>query len=478
MLVRWRRWALASVLVAACAPPRAPLPPGTAAAPDEIETTLFLIGDAGEPVRRGDPVLAALRRAVADRPERTIVAFLGDNIYPRGMPPEGASDRRDAERRINAQLAVVAGTGARGIFVPGNHDWARGERGWDAVRRQGAYVAARGDPRVTVVPPDGCPGPVVEDAGARVRLIILDTQWWLHEGPKPRDPTSSCSADSEDEVTAALREATKDAGDRNVIVARAPSARHRRLARRSLHVEAASLSTPRVLAGPLDPASRHRLGVSRLAPARDLVAGHVERREPSHAARARGCARRAPPARVRRRSRAQSAGDPRRRRRVAPRERCGQLQPRRPGCMAGLDHVRGCRQRIHATGCSGRRAHASRRHDRRAGFARDGEGIACGSNETGRRNGRKRRKGQQGHLLRCCAYWPVAPCPWPSYSRSLYQPSHCRSAWRGRNRSPSRPVRSTMRTGSTPEFSARTTAMSGRRPSACRCSTCAPSAVD
>ena len=219
MLVRWRRWCLAAaVVVAACTPPRLPLPPGAGASPDEIDTTLFLIGDAGEPLRRGDPVLAALRRAVADRPERTIVAFLGDNIYARGMPPEGAPDRRDAERRINAQLAVVAGTGARGIFVPGNHDWARGERGWDAIRRQGAYVAARGDPRVTMVPSDGCPGPVVEDAGARVRLIVLDTQWWLHEGPKPRDPESSCSADSEEEVSAALREATKDAGDRNVIV--------------------------------------------------------------------------------------------------------------------------------------------------------------------------------------------------------------------------------------------------------------------
>jgi hypothetical protein len=51
-----------------------------------------------------------------------------------------------------------------------------------------------------------------------LRLVVLDTQWWLHEGPKPRDPTSSCPADSEDEVSAALREATKTAGDRNVIV--------------------------------------------------------------------------------------------------------------------------------------------------------------------------------------------------------------------------------------------------------------------
>jgi hypothetical protein len=194
------------------------MPPGAAAAPDEIETTLFLIGDAGEPRRRGDPVLAALRRGVAEHPERTIVAFLGDNIYSRGMPPEGAPDRRDAERRIDAQLAVVTGSGARAIFIPGNHDWARGIRGWDAIRRQGAYIAARGDPRVTMVPPDGCPGPVVEDAGSHLRFVIMDTQWLLHDGPKPRDPTSDCPTDSEQEVSDALRVATAGAGDRHVIV--------------------------------------------------------------------------------------------------------------------------------------------------------------------------------------------------------------------------------------------------------------------
>src|SRR5919108_5066924 len=176
MLVRFSRGVAIAVLVSACGPPRSLPPPGVAAAPDEIETTLFITGDAGEPVRRGDPVLAALRRAVAERADRTIVAFLGDNIYSRGMPPEGAPDRRDAERRINAQLATVVGTGARGIFVPGNHDWARGDRGWEAVRRQGAYVEARGDRRVTVTPADGCPGPVVEDAGSQLRLIIMDTQ--------------------------------------------------------------------------------------------------------------------------------------------------------------------------------------------------------------------------------------------------------------------------------------------------------------
>lgn len=155
---------------------------------------------------------------VARRGDGAIVAFLGDNIYSRGMPPEGAPDRKDAERRLDAQLATVVGTGARGIFIPGNHDWARGARGWDAIRRQGAYIAGQGDPRVTLLPSDGCPGPVIEDAGSRLRLVIIDTQWWLHTGPKPRHPTSPCAADTEEEVIYALREATASADDRHVIV--------------------------------------------------------------------------------------------------------------------------------------------------------------------------------------------------------------------------------------------------------------------
>ena len=37
--------------------------------------------------------------------------------------------------------------------------------------------------------------------------MLLDTQWWLHEGPKPRDPDSDCPADAEPEIVDSLRAA-------------------------------------------------------------------------------------------------------------------------------------------------------------------------------------------------------------------------------------------------------------------------------
>jgi hypothetical protein len=128
--------------------------------------------------------------------------------------------RREKERVLDAQVDVVRSSGARGVFLPGNHDWEKEKRGgWEAVKRQAAHVVARGAPLVDFLPRQGCPGPEVVDPSPHLRLVVLDTQWWLHEGPKPTDPTSECGADSESEVKAALRRALEGAGERQVVVA-------------------------------------------------------------------------------------------------------------------------------------------------------------------------------------------------------------------------------------------------------------------
>jgi hypothetical protein len=132
------------------------------------------------------------------------VVFLGDNIYPAGMPPADAPQRAEAESRLQPQLDAARGA-ATVVLVPGNHDWSRGaNEGWEAVRRQAAFVAQSGVPGARVLPDSGCPGPVELPAGP-VRVAVLDTQWWLHGGPKPRHPASPCAADTPGGITAALR---------------------------------------------------------------------------------------------------------------------------------------------------------------------------------------------------------------------------------------------------------------------------------
>lgn len=186
--------------------------------PSGVETSLYLIGDAGAP-HPDEPVLAALGALLDANPSHSVVVFLGDNIYPRGLPAEGEAGRLDAELRLGAQLDLLQQHGVRGWFIPGNHDWARfSSGGWDAIRRQQAMIAARDTPGIAMVPAGGCPGPVVVDLGQRTRLVFLDTQWWLQGKPKPMSAADGCDEFTEDAVERALEAALSGAGGRHVVV--------------------------------------------------------------------------------------------------------------------------------------------------------------------------------------------------------------------------------------------------------------------
>jgi calcineurin-like phosphoesterase family protein len=200
-----------------CAIPRALNPVATF---KQVETRLVIVGDAGAPAAPVDPVLDAVRKEAERDAENTVVLFLGDNVYPRGLVPEKDPSRKEMERCLDAQLEVSLKSDARSIFTPGNHDWdAWGPGGWAAIRRQGDYIEHKGEGLAELLPDEGCPGPVVRDIGSRLRLLLIDTQWWLHVYEKPKHPTSACATDSETEVLDALEEAIATAGDRFVVVA-------------------------------------------------------------------------------------------------------------------------------------------------------------------------------------------------------------------------------------------------------------------
>jgi hypothetical protein len=115
---------------------------------------------------------------------------------------------------------VGVSTGTTTVFIPGNHDWDfSGPDGWSAVREQEAYVEARGGGLASMLPGDGCPGPSALDVGGALRVVILDTEWWLRSGPKPVHPSSTCPDDSEAEVLARLAAALEPDDNRPVVVA-------------------------------------------------------------------------------------------------------------------------------------------------------------------------------------------------------------------------------------------------------------------
>jgi calcineurin-like phosphoesterase family protein len=185
-------------------------------APADLAATVLLIGDAGNPKASGEPVLAAARRVLGLRSDTAAILFLGDNIYPRGMPDSTDGEFPEAARRIRAQLALDSIVPT--YFVPGNHDWDRsGREGLARIRRQGSFIAREGEGRARLLPSGGCPGPDTVAVG-RILLVLLDTEWWLFPHEKS-DAHSHCAATSGAEVVAALERILAASAGRQVIVA-------------------------------------------------------------------------------------------------------------------------------------------------------------------------------------------------------------------------------------------------------------------
>lgn len=187
------------------------------------ESVLYLVGDAGDP-ETGGPILSFVRedaaRYAADA--HVAVAFLGDNIYENGLHEPGHPERPHDVRALELQLAAVDGTGARGIFVAGNHDWGYGgAAGLEQVRRQSDYVSAAADQDLDVafLPRGGCPGPAAEPLGESVLLVAMDTEWLLRYEQRPPEALD-CDHRSAAEAYIGLREVLSrpEAVSRHVIV--------------------------------------------------------------------------------------------------------------------------------------------------------------------------------------------------------------------------------------------------------------------
>jgi len=170
----------------------------------QADAIVYLVGDAGL-ASVDDPIIRQLREDVREGAPgaETIVVYLGDNVYPRGLHPENHPDHAREAGYLDAQASVVRGTNARAVFMPGNHDWGYSdERGFQQINRQADYIqqlAAEGLP-VDFLPPAGCPGPTSLRVGGKALLLLLETDLWLRDDAPP----ASCGNTSTDSALADL----------------------------------------------------------------------------------------------------------------------------------------------------------------------------------------------------------------------------------------------------------------------------------
>ncbi len=145
-----------------------------------IEKTFYLVGDAGKsPLGGMSDGLTAFNTYIKDKnTEGDFTIFLGDNIYPDGMPPKDSPDRERAAYMLDAQLASAADFKGQIFFIPGNHEWYN--NGLEGVKRQQEYLEDKMQGENIFQPMDGCPLKSVP-VSSNIQLIMIDSQWYLED---------------------------------------------------------------------------------------------------------------------------------------------------------------------------------------------------------------------------------------------------------------------------------------------------------
>ncbi|WP_397299787.1 metallophosphoesterase [Nonlabens ulvanivorans] len=157
----------------------------------QITKSFYLIGDAGKsPINGKSEGLRALEQHIENQDtKKAHLIFLGDNIYPVGMPDKDDSFRSLAENHLNAQIAVAQAFDGKTIFIPGNHDWY--DQGLKNVEREKDYIEKALKDKNIWEPKVGCPLESIEISDD-VQLIILDSQWYLAQWDKHPTINDDC----------------------------------------------------------------------------------------------------------------------------------------------------------------------------------------------------------------------------------------------------------------------------------------------
>ena len=141
---------------------------------------IVVVGDAGnadEP--KGKQLLQTVERYLKNDSLPKTLLFMGDNIYPLGMPKKDEKHRKKAEMKIDAQIALAQYVNGKTIFLPGNHDWYHG---LDGLIRQKDYVKKQLGKNAYL--PKKYEAIDVVEINDQLSIITVDSEWFIQNWDK------------------------------------------------------------------------------------------------------------------------------------------------------------------------------------------------------------------------------------------------------------------------------------------------------
>ncbi|WP_366184186.1 metallophosphoesterase [Flavobacterium ovatum] len=183
----------------------------------KIAHTFYLIGDAGN-ISEENPksILFALSEKLKTADKNSTLLFLGDNVYPKGIPSKkSAPSYRSAEQKLLNQLEITKNFKGQTIFIPGNHDWYSGIKG---LKEQEDLVQAYLKDKKAFSPRKGC---AIDDVkiNDKVLLITIDSQWYLEDWNKTPTINEDCDIKTRDAFFEEIENLLNKNKDKTIILA-------------------------------------------------------------------------------------------------------------------------------------------------------------------------------------------------------------------------------------------------------------------
>ena len=161
----------------------------------EIAHSFYLIGDGGSsPMGTTTETLNAFETELKNAPKNSTAIFLGDNIYPKGLPKRSKKKRKFAEHQLNVQAGITKEFKGETIFIPGNHDWYSG--GVEGLKREENYIEDLIG-KNTFLPENGCPIENIHISD-KIELILIDSQWYMEDWDKNPTINDNCDIKTRD----------------------------------------------------------------------------------------------------------------------------------------------------------------------------------------------------------------------------------------------------------------------------------------
>lgn len=185
------------------------------AVPKKPEHRFILVGDAGYTTApHTKKLLTLIDRKLARSDKNTTMLFLGDNVYPEGMPvKKDSKERKDSERTLQDQIDVAKKSKGKAYFIPGNHDWYHG---FDGLLEQEKFIEK--EIEKAFLPGKGC---AIKDkeVNDKVTLLAVDSQWYIEDWDNYPNINDDCNIKTREAFFAELEDQLNKNQDKTVILA-------------------------------------------------------------------------------------------------------------------------------------------------------------------------------------------------------------------------------------------------------------------